>query len=1516
MKKKKGSSVSSSAFETVPENSASSAFETVSESQAGSAFETGTEAQAGSAFETGAEAQAGSAFETGAAAGSAFDAAVGGTSFVSEKTVKQALSAFDTDEHMSQKHTHQGSFELEDNKGCRHTLWGEEELKNQGAMGVVSTAWLQEESSEQKVLIKRIQGEADPHQALLFSNEALITCENGSRGRHLANGKFMGKDSQGRFFLVMEFYNGENLEKKIEDHVYERDTGRCKAVIRGILEGLGELHDQGVVHRDLKPANVMVRSDNGVPILLDFGLASKTNLKDLSVSTIGTFGYAAPEQQDGSAHEIAFSADIYSVGVIFLEMLTPGFSVLKAGENFAGKIDRNDPQRQEKLKARLEAFRKILDEQIAKLEKNNAAAFKDFILKCLERNPEDRYQSGQEALDQFISVATQCRNEYKRMCIDPYWNDGSVDEDERKALIDDAKKLGVSEKDIVDDFKEAAKNYNIYLEHVRAGLKGDKDHDRESLFEEAKRKGNKLSKKDFKRIIEDERTKLLKSPKTPENQKKKIKKALAEKKNNRLYGLVAALVLVLLGVIISEAFTKDESPIPSNPKERNELLLTTSGAGDAIYTSRLLKAGAFIDTQDSLGKSPLYLAVELGAIPTIDTLLNYSPKVNLADNEGWTPLFKAAWQGNSAVAERLIDNGADVGLADKRGRSAIALALQQKHDNVVLTLLKHMSNADIQDQYALLNDYAQSEKARQYLADARDKVAQIREAIEKDDVDRLKSTLAYRANADLNYADSTGKSWMHIAAENGSVKCVKYLASLKMDANIKDFQGQTPIFAVAQNGSIDMAKALVEAGADIQVENRDGKSFVGMVKSKDLKKFITDRMYADSLFVKIATTGNQGEMERYIAQGAHVDAKDSKGNSALAYAVQKSDLNTIKFLMAKGARVNDAFEKGNTLMHFAVANDDVKVMSELLAAHVDCNTKNAQGQTPLMVAIKERKWKAVDLLLMQDNISVADVDKDLNNVMHYMASAGNIDLMQKLKTRVESNVYNKERKTPLHFAAAAGFLEGVQLLEELGVSLSFRDAYGKKAVDYARAPQVKKFLFDNEHKNELIFDAVKRKNFKAVQELLSFGAKVNASDKQGTPLIHYAVMKDSMIMSMLIAQGMDVNAVDAQKETALFKAVRAKSWESMRCLVNHGADARLANAAGEKLVHIAVATKDTSIVKWSLQYVPVNSLDNKGETPLYSAVRSNDFTMAMFLLRRGVDTKSVNAQRMTAMAVATNRTSTHLANVTYRDERFLDAMAKGDFKQAAFFLSLGANIDAANVQNNNTALCDAVNANAMNKIKYLEKNGANMNLECGPMSPLGWAIYNGNAKLVDYFVRNPNVIAKGRLSNGFTPLQMAVIKRDVGMVKALLKKGGVNDGDKDGKPALVLAIEQNNSEMVRLLLDNGALQVWRDSRGNAPIHIAARSASGDIASALISHGANVEEQNKDGDDPLDIAENSGNSSALSVIEDAHSWGFWKWVKYIGIAILVLVVIASCVAFPPMIGVYIVLIILFVKFCTG
>ena len=234
----------------------------------------------------------------------------------------------------------------------------------------------------------------------------------------------------------------------------------------------------------------------------------------------------------------------------------------------------------------------------------------------------------------------------------------------------------------------------------------------------------------------------------------------------------------------------------------------------------------------------------------------------------------------------------------------------------------------------------------------------------------------------MNYTDEKGWTWLHFAASCGSIRSVKYLASLRMDVNAKDSLGQTPIFMAGQTGSIEMVRELVAAGADIQVENAAGKSFLSTLKSKDIKTFVTDRMYADSLFVKIAATGNQGEMERYMAEGAHVDAKDKKGNSALAYAVQKGDLNTVKFLLSKGARVNDSFEKGNSLVHFAAKNGDISMMNELLAAHADYNARNSVGQTPLMVAVNERKWPMVDLLFVQDSLVLVGVDNDQNNLVH------------------------------------------------------------------------------------------------------------------------------------------------------------------------------------------------------------------------------------------------------------------------------------------------------------------------------------------------------------------------------------------------------------------------------------------------------------------------------------------------------------------------------------------------------
>jgi serine/threonine-protein kinase PpkA len=92
--------------------------------------------------------------------------------------------------------------------------------------------------------------------------------------------------------------------------------------MRTIAGALSELHRSGIMHRDLKPTNVMFRDDNTL-VLIDFGLAKEAELRAEITSTGEIFGtpyYMSPEQ--GHAGKVDERGDIYSLGVIFFEMLS------------------------------------------------------------------------------------------------------------------------------------------------------------------------------------------------------------------------------------------------------------------------------------------------------------------------------------------------------------------------------------------------------------------------------------------------------------------------------------------------------------------------------------------------------------------------------------------------------------------------------------------------------------------------------------------------------------------------------------------------------------------------------------------------------------------------------------------------------------------------------------------------------------------------------------------------------------------------------------------------------------------------------------------------------------------------------------------------------------------------------------------------------------------------------------------------------------------------------------------
>ncbi|MDH4126085.1 MAG: serine/threonine protein kinase [Gammaproteobacteria bacterium] len=119
--------------------------------------------------------------------------------------------------------------------------------------------------------------------------------------------------------IAMEYLDGGDLKQRIASGVSEADA---VCYLRQIASALARVHLVGILHRDLKPGNIMLRRDDSVA-LIDFGLAKRMRLAmeiTDSGEIFGTPYYMSPEQ--GHGNEVDLRSDIYSLGVIFFEMLT------------------------------------------------------------------------------------------------------------------------------------------------------------------------------------------------------------------------------------------------------------------------------------------------------------------------------------------------------------------------------------------------------------------------------------------------------------------------------------------------------------------------------------------------------------------------------------------------------------------------------------------------------------------------------------------------------------------------------------------------------------------------------------------------------------------------------------------------------------------------------------------------------------------------------------------------------------------------------------------------------------------------------------------------------------------------------------------------------------------------------------------------------------------------------------------------------------------------------------------
>ncbi len=129
----------------------------------------------------------------------------------------------------------------------------------------------------------------------------------------------VGSNEEFRCFIVSKFIEGNTLELRIKDSPpVSSETAKLVATI---AEALHYAHRKGLVHRDIKPGNILLDT-SGKPFVVDFGLALKEDNVGQGLKYAGTPLYMSPEQARGEGHRVDGRSDIFSLGVVFYEMLT------------------------------------------------------------------------------------------------------------------------------------------------------------------------------------------------------------------------------------------------------------------------------------------------------------------------------------------------------------------------------------------------------------------------------------------------------------------------------------------------------------------------------------------------------------------------------------------------------------------------------------------------------------------------------------------------------------------------------------------------------------------------------------------------------------------------------------------------------------------------------------------------------------------------------------------------------------------------------------------------------------------------------------------------------------------------------------------------------------------------------------------------------------------------------------------------------------------------------------------
>ncbi|KAF4446834.1 putative ankyrin repeat domain protein [Fusarium austroafricanum] len=580
------------------------------------------------------------------------------------------------------------------------------------------------------------------------------------------------------------------------------------------------------------------------------------------------------------------------------------------------------------------------------------------------------------------------------------------------------------------------------------------------------------------------------------------------------------------------------------------------------------------------------------------------------------------------------------------------------------------------------------------------------------------------ANVDARCSGEFGFTALHRAVCSSNSVAVQTLVSRGAVVDSRATDNRVPLHLAAGNGCVEAIQILLDAGADIESRG-------------------------DSGWTALVYASGEGHLEAsrlLIKRGAIIWARTLDGDTAFLQAAYNGRSDVVRELINLGANIRDTDNNERTALHLAAMNNSSIATAQLLLDYgFDIEARDESGRTPLATAVRQNAMEMAKFLL----------ENGAN-----------------METKTDAG------ETPLHEAVWFNFRQMVQLLLENGANTESRDMNGRTA----------------------LLDAARSGKFELVRSLVDYGADVKATTEGATGIHEATHAHSKVLIRFFIENGVPVDArMQSEGHTALMNAATDGNAEIVSLLIRQGADTNAVDSDGFRPLHFAARWGHKQIVEILLENAANPIAETVGGLSAQEISETHGYDDITKLLEESVPVSIAASRSIAALLLA--------AELGHLD-RILQILDKG------------VDINSLDIDGRSVLSLAAEHGHA-DVVVALTQRGADLDIkDANGGSPLWWASRYGYENIVEHLASQGAHI-NTQDADGQSPMSVASQYGHLATIKVLLDHGGdSNTCTAYGKTALLFAVGFGRADVVELLLESGASVHYKSPQGDTALSLA------------------------------------------------------------------------------------------------